>query len=291
MSYFKKIYIVTGKSGAGIGTAIKNLEDFGMYTIDNLPINMIEPVLQAMVKEEIEPGANLVLGLRFRSLEQAKHFNYFIDLIKKYGNVETIFLTAERDVLLERYAINRRRHPFVNAGNEIQAAILAEDKILDAVKNAASSVIDTSYLSPVQLLDELEKLYVSEDFARKLHVNITSFGFKNGLLKIVETLFDVRFLKNPYFVPGLRSLTGLDEKVKKYFAADAKVEELLEKMHDWVQWTLQENFKDGKHHYRIGIGCTGGQHRSVYVAEAIGKRLSASLKDMCVFHVNHRDLI
>ncbi len=201
-----------------------------------------------------------------------------------------VFLVANEETLANRYGATRRPHPFLTEGESLTEAIKKERELISPVEWEADVVIDTSGLSPHQLARHIEARYLGEVPPRSLYVTITSFGFKHGQLRPADSIFDVRFLNNPYFVPSLKKLSGLDEPVKHFIREDQKTEVYLQKIIDLNCWLLPQYYAEGKHYFRIGIGCTGGQHRSVFIAET----LCQALKDKNLAHlqysVHHRDV-
>ena len=284
------VIFVTGMSGAGLKTCISALEDSGVYCIDNLPLPMIEQTLELLKLQNFLEKTVVAFGVHIQNVD---NINEFLSLAKNLDNkyqVDTLFLTAEDSVLELRYSANRRRHHFLEKGKKLQEAILSEREILYPLLDIADNVIDTSQLSPHQLTRIVEDRYSNTTIQRNLYVMISSFGFKYGAIHPVDSIFDVRFLKNPYFNNKLRAHTGLDENVRDYIFNDDKSAEFIDRLFEWHQWILPKYFDEGKHYYRIGIGCTGGQHRSVAIVEELFHRLTKESLGPLVINKYHRDV-
>lgn len=282
MADTKKIILLTGMSGAGKTTAAKALEDAGYYCIDNLPSSLL-PALMADAGANPEiPRLALVMDARDRGFATSPQ--EILTQLKSGGHQLTIiFLEADDSVLLRRYSEMRRRHPF--ASPSVRAGIKAERVLLAKFKAQADLVIDTSRLTPHGLRSEM--LRDSKTTKQSLQVGLVSFGFKHGVPQEVDILFDVRFLPNPYFVPELKSLTGIDPRVASYVLESSQAQDFLDRLLPLLQFLIPQYLKEGKAYLTIGIGCTGGQHRSVAIAE----RLKALLNDQTdSLFITHRDL-
>lgn len=282
MADTKKIILLTGMSGAGKTTAAKALEDAGYYCIDNLPSSLL-PALMADAGANPEiPRLALVMDARDRGFATSPQ--EILTQLKSGGHQLTIiFLEADDSVLLRRYSEMRRRHPF--ASPSVRAGIKAERVLLAKFKAQADLVIDTSRLTPHGLRSEM--LRDTKTTKQSLQVGLVSFGFKHGVPQEVDILFDVRFLPNPYFVPELKSLTGIDPRVASYVLESSQAQDFLDRLLPLLQFLIPQYLKEGKAYLTIGIGCTGGQHRSVAIAE----RLKALLNDQTdSLFITHRDL-
>lgn len=282
MSANQKIILLTGMSGAGKTTAVKALEDAGYYCIDNLP-SVLLPALMAEAKADPElTRLALVMDARDRGFTSAS--DKILAQLKSGGHQLTIiFLEATDAVLLRRYSEMRRRHPFANPS--VLDGIQTERGMMAGFKNQADLVIDTSRLTPHGLRSEM--LRDTANTKQSLQVGLVSFGFKHGVPQEVDVLFDVRFLPNPYFVPDLKPLTGVDPRVSDYVLNSPQSQEFLKHLLPLLLFLIPQYAKEGKAYLTIGIGCTGGQHRSV----AITERLKDLLKDQTnTLFITHRDL-
>lgn len=284
------LVIVTGLSGAGKSIAIKALEDMSYYCMDNLPLELVENAVSYFVTQKMSER-RLALGMDVRSSDFVDRFLALKDRLKKKIRVSVLFLIASDESLVTRFSTNRRRHPLHSEAGELIAAIRRETQALAPVAEAAELVFDTSSWTPHYLARQVEKhLGGSDVLGRSLFVTVTSFGFKHGSLKPADSIFDVRCLKNPHFEPSLKDKTGLEKGVSQYVFSDPNAVNLLQHLTDLHSFLLPCYYEEGKHYFRIGIGCTGGQHRSVAMSEKLAFSL-AELKIPNVYiSVYHRDI-
>ncbi|BFH10555.1 RNase adapter RapZ [Paenibacillus melissococcoides] len=281
-----KLVIITGMSGAGKTIAVQSLEDLGFFCVDNLP-----PVLIPKFAELIEQSKGkigkvaLVIDLRGREFFTA--LSESLNYIREHYtiNCEILFLDATDEVLVQRYKESRRRHPLKPNGMPLEG-IKMERKLLEDLKGWANQVIDTSSLKPAQLKERIVSRFTQAD-QNRMSVNVTSFGFKYGVPIDADLIFDVRFLPNPHYVEQLRPHTGQDIEVYDYVMKWPETQAFLSKLLDLLQFLLPQYRKEGKSQVVIGIGCTGGKHRSVAVAEYLGRTLGSSETE--VVRVSHRD--
>lgn len=281
------LVILTGISGAGKSIAIKSLEDLGFYCIDNLPISMISSALEFIEANEVGYYA---LGMDVRDEHFAKKFPALKKDIKKNLDVDVLYLTADGETIANRYRQTRRKHPLIDTGGALVTAVLREKKLLQSIEKVADGIFETTNWSPHFLARQIEGRYSSQTPSRNLNVTITSFGFKHGPYKQADSLFDVRFLDNPYFVKELREKTGMNKEIKDYVFKDERTHTFLEHMKSFYLFSLPNYYAEGKHYFRIGIGCTGGKHRSVCLAEALGEELAKANLPQVVISVAHRDV-
>ena len=275
--------IITGLSGAGRSQAADSFEDLGWFVIDNMP-----PALLSKVTELVQaPGSTiervaLVVGTGAYldelspALEQLAH---------TASRVRILFLEATTEVLVRRYENTRRRHPLAE-GDRVSEDIERERRLLEPVKSQADVVVDTSDLNVHQLRDRLLDLF-ARDVESGLQTSVVSFGYKHGLPLDVDLVFDCRFLPNPHWVPDLRPLTGLDDPVRAYVCAQPDTGEFLTRLDDLLGLLLPAYVKEGKSYLSVGVGCTGGTHRSVVIAEELGRILREKGFDP---KVSHRDI-
>ncbi|MEP3345858.1 MAG: RNase adapter RapZ [Litoreibacter sp.] len=265
-----QIVIVTGPSGAGRSTAINALEDSGFEAIDNLPLSLIPRLLDG------PPLARSVaLGVDVRNRDfTTRAFMKLLETLPAQTDVEVslLYLNTREDVLIRRYSETRRPHPM--APNEsLQEGIRRERELLGAIQSRSDVVVDTSDLSPHELREEVTKLFAAKGEGG-LSVLINSFSYKRGVPHGVDLAFDCRFLRNPHWDPDLRGLTGLEQLVANYVMADERFDPFFEKLTDLADFLLPAFHDEGKSYLTIGLGCTGGKHRSVAVAEMMGKALA-----------------
>ena len=266
------VVIITGVSGSGMSSALKAFEDLGYFAIDNLPVQLI-PTFVRLVGEssEIDRTAFVV---DVRSREFLGLFPHIHQELKEKGvAVTVVFLEADDDVLQRRYSETRRPHPL--SDHTVVAAIGQEHEMLAQIRALADIVIDTSELTVHTLRDVIKDRFAERGNALELNVTISSFGFRHGLPRGLDMLFDVRFLPNPHFVPELRPQTGRDRAVIDYLSAQEEVNETVNRFVDLLAYLLPRYQREGKSYLSIGIGCTGGRHRSVMIADAIHDRLAA----------------
>ena len=279
--------LLAGFSGAGIRTAINCLADLGAHCIDHLPISMVKPLLGMKTTPFMDK--DIALGLHLYEKEEITNLLALLIELDAQLEVDLVFLTAEVDTLLARFEVNRRRHPFADFHHNLTDSIQAEIEFLQPIKRVAKLVIETTDISPSELGRVLEQRYFSSSLQRTLFVSIKSFGFKHGTLKPADMIFDVRFLRNPFFTLKLRHQTGLDAGVKDFVLTDPKAIYFLQELERLHTWLLPQYYEEGKHFLRIGIGCTGGQHRSVCIAEELGLRLREKNLPSIRIDVSHRD--
>jgi RNase adapter protein RapZ len=275
--------IITGVSGAGGSTAGDTFEDLGWFVIDNLPPALISKVVELIQ----QPGSTTErVALVVRTEHYLDELSTALQQLRKTGaRVRVLFLEASDEVLVRRYENTRRRHPMSGA-DRVSEAIERERALLEPVKSEADVVVDTSDLNVHQLRDRLLDLFAREAEV-PLQTNVVSFGYKHGLPLDVDLVFDCRFLPNPHWVDELRPLTGLDEPVRQYVASQPETGPFLERLDSLLELLLPAFVKEGKSYLSIGVGCTGGTHRSVYVAEELGSLLrKRGFNPM----VKHRDL-
>ena len=282
-----KFVIITGMSGAGKSTALKMMEDIGFYCVDNLPIPLLEKFVELsdVSNGELEKVA---LGIDIRSGQALDELRHILDGIKASGSsYEILFLDSEDSVLVKRYKETRRSHPL--AGDErVDKGIELERERMAFLKERASYIIDTSHLLTRELKAELEKIFVQNQDYKNLFITILSFGFKYGIPADSDLVFDVRFLPNPYYVEGLRAKTGNDKEIQDYVLQFDEAHDFLNKLEDMVNFLIPNYITEGKNQLVISIGCTGGKHRSVTLANELYKRL-ADKKEFGL-KIEHRDI-
>ncbi|HUB70943.1 MAG TPA: RNase adapter RapZ [Acidimicrobiales bacterium] len=261
--------IVTGLSGAGRSQAGATLEDFGWYVMDNVPTTLITKVAELVSGPAPETQRlALVVGRDARGLGELEEA---IDQLRASGErVRVLFLEASDEVLIRRFEGNRRRHPF---GHEGVAEAIADERVrLEPIKERADVVVDTTDLNVNQLRERIAELFGGDEDGA-MQILVLSFGFKHGVPLDVDNVLDVRFLPNPHWVEAMRPLTGLDEPVKRYVLGQQEAKEFLELVEDLFKFLVPAYIREGKSYLTIAIGCTGGRHRSVVLAEEIAVRL------------------
>lgn len=282
-----KFVILTGMSGAGKSTAIKMMEDMGYYCVDNLPIPLLEKFveLSSLQNNELQKVA---VGIDIRNGQALEELRGVLDDIEKSGvKYQILFLDAEDSVLVKRYKETRRNHP-LSGGERVDKGIEEERRRLAFLKERADYIIDTSQLLTRELKAEMEKIFVKNQDYKNLFITILSFGFKYGMPADSDLVFDVRFLPNPYYVEGLRAKTGNDEEIQDYVLQFKEAHVFLQKLEDMLDFLIPNYISEGKNQLVISIGCTGGKHRSVTLANELYKCLSKRTE--YGIKIEHRDI-
>jgi RNase adapter protein RapZ len=284
------LIIVTGLSGSGHSTALKALEDRGVYCMDNLPLELLPSTVRHLRHSTDYPESTYAFGMDVRSKSFALGFLNMKNELAQGERLDCLFLTADTSVIATRFGATRRRHPLITTGKTLEDAIDRERVLLSPIEDSADVVLDTSQWSPHQLARAVEARYASALPERNMTVTITSFGFKFGQHRMVDSIFDVRFLKNPNYVPELKVKDGRDLDVSQYVFSDPSAEEMFRRIEDLNRYVLPRYVREGKHYFRLGIGCSGGQHRSVAFAERLAASLKANPIPNILVQVSHRDL-
>ena len=284
-----RFVIVTGMSGGGKRTALKMLEDAGFYCVDNLPVPLIGKLVEliATPNGEIQKVA---LGLDVRADQNFDDAQECLEKLKEAGYIfEILFLDASDETLMKRYKESRRMHPLsTSLDSRIDDGIRKERQILKDIKEKSDYIIDTSKLLTRNLKEELDRIFVNNEEYNSLMINIVSFGFKNGIPTDADLVFDVRFLPNPFYIEELKHLTGKNKPVQDYVMQFSEAEKFLIKLTDMLEFLIPGYVKEGKYQLVIAIGCTGGQHRSVTLANELYKRMKN--KGNYGLNLSHRDI-
>jgi UPF0042 nucleotide-binding protein len=262
----ERLVFVTGLSGAGKSQAMKTLEDLGFYCVDNLPPKLVSQTLSLLQDAQVREVA---LALDVRS---GGTLGEAVPLMSQFSadgmRPQILFLDARDDVLVRRYSETRRRHPFAMVGS-LREAIAVEREALAPLRALATQVIDTTNLTHAELKERIAATFSPEHSERALAVTIVAFGFKYGLPLDLDMLFDVRFLHNPNYIESLRPLTGADPAVAEYIETDPATVPFFDRLFDMMDFLMPRYLAEGKSQLTIGIGCTGGRHRSIYVARRL----------------------
>ncbi|SEP92221.1 UPF0042 nucleotide-binding protein [Virgibacillus subterraneus] len=280
-----KLVVITGMSGAGKTVAVHSFEDLGYYCVDNLPPALLPKFLELM-KDSTNNIHKVALVMDLRGREFFDSLFEALDILGKedWLDEHILFLDAQDESLVTRYKETRRSHPLAVGGLPLNG-IQQERKILDELRGRAQRIIDTSNLKPKALRDKILKAY-TEDKQEIFSVHMVSFGFKYGVPIDADLVFDVRFLPNPHYVSHMQPLTGLNPEVSSYVFKWGDTKKFNEKVLDLLQFMLPQYKKEGKSQLVVAIGCTGGQHRSVAIAEYFAKQLSSNY----ITHISHRDI-
>ncbi len=266
----KELVVVTGISGAGKASALKTFEDLGFHCVDNLPLELL-PDFAGLVSDSAGVGrAAIVVDVREGAT--LDRFPEILKNVKKRLNTQVVYLDAQDAVLLRRYSETRRPHP-LGRTETVSRSIVEDRQLLDPIRNLADTLIDTSNFNVHELRAHIQARFGRQEEAPRLLVSCLSFGFKNGVPLDADLVFDVRFLPNPHFVPEFRKKTGRDPKVSAYVCGFPQTVEFLDRVTKLLLYLLPHYVKEGKSYLTVAFGCTGGQHRSVTMAEKIGQRL------------------
>ncbi|MBS6194893.1 MAG: RNase adapter RapZ [Clostridiales bacterium] len=283
-----RFVIVTGMSGAGKSTALKMLEDAGYFCVDNLPIPLLEKFAQFVAEGNSGTIQKVALGVDIRSGLAMEGFEKALEEITIGGlEYEILFLDANDDVLVKRYKETRRIHPISKSGRIVDG-ISREREKLEFLKKHADYIIDTSQLLTRELKGELDKIFVRNESFKSLMITILSFGFKYGIPSDSDLVFDVRFLPNPYYLDELRPLSGNDAPVSDYVMGFEAAQIFLDKLEDMINFLIPNYILEGKNQLVVAVGCTGGKHRSVTLANGLYQRLAKS--EEYGVRIEHRDI-
>ena len=288
MSEQSLVLVITGMAGAGRSTAAKALEDLGFYVVDNLPPKLISRVVEIADVAD-RPSYRLAVAVDSRSgIHTFDQLQQEILVLQGVGiRTMVVFLDADDQSLVKRFQETRRPHPL--QADTLEESIAAERKILEDLRGNADVLIDTSELSVHDLRRRLVEAFEAPVPERRMRVSVTSFGFKHGSPRDLDLVFDVRFLPNPHWVAELRPLTGIDEAVAEYVLSDESAQEFLSRVADLLKFLLPRYVDEGKAYLRVGVGCTGGRHRSVAIADELAKRLTDSETAVSTWHRDIED--
>lgn len=282
-----KLIIISGRSGSGKSSALHTLEDEGFYCVDNLPASMLSQLADTLSGHHTEPP-KMAVSVDVRNLPGAlNHFPELLDSLKKKGiDCQVLYLDTDSEKLVSRYSATRRKHPLSDDHISLREAIDLEKKLLKPVLVAADLKIDTTSLSVHQIRDLIKQEYCADE-KNSMTVLFQSFGFKNGIPSDADFIFDVRCLPNPFWVESLRNHTGLEEPVINFLKDDAQVIEMIDDITAFVDKWLPRFESAQRSYMTIAIGCTGGQHRSVYIGKTLGELFTSKLERV---QVRHREL-
>jgi len=281
-----KIVIITGLSGSGKSTAIRALEDLGFFCVDNLPPILLPKFIE-LCKASSGEISKIAMVMDVRERTFLKEYpEIFKELKKKGQEIKILFLESSDEALVRRFKETRRQHPLAEKGSVLEGIKRERGKLSD-LKILASDVLDTSNLNVHQLREVITQLFSRVSGRRKMTITLTSFGYKFGIPYDADLIMDVRFLPNPFFVSELRNFSGNDKRVYNYVMKNEIVEKFQEKFIDLINFLIPQYKKEGKSYLSIGVGCTGGQHRSVAMINSLEKLLS---KKRYLVRVIHRDL-
>ncbi|ENP8455573.1 RNase adapter RapZ [Photobacterium damselae] len=275
-----RLMVVSGRSGSGKSVALRVLEDLGYYCVDNLPVNLLTQFIETIGDEQQDVAVSLdVRNMPSDTLALEMILN---DLSNKV-DLNILFLDADNKELVKRYSETRRLHPLSRDNMSLEQAILSESKIMEVIKERADLVVDTTGKSIHDLSETVRSRVLGRE-SRELILVFESFGFKYGLPTDADYVFDVRFLPNPHWVPELKPQTGLDEGVKTFLASHAEVNQLIYQVRNFIETWLPMLEKNNRSYVTVAIGCTGGQHRSVYIAQQLAEYFQRSGQQIRIRH-------
>ena len=283
-----RLVIVTGMSGAGKSTALKMLEDMGYFCVDNLPVPLIPKFAELLAV----PGTEMnkaALGVDIRSGQSFQELANVLKVLDEGGcQYEILYLESSDDVLVKRYKETRRFHPLAGSDGRVEDGLKRERELLGFLKKKADYLVDTSHMLTRELKAELNKIFVQNKEYKNLYITVLSFGFKYGIPNDADLVFDVRFLPNPYYIEELRPMSGNDQPVRDYVMNNDTAKQFLTKLTDMVEFLIPNYISEGKTQLVIGIGCTGGKHRSVTLANELYEALEKT--DSYGVRIEHRDI-
>ncbi len=284
-----RFLLVTGLSGAGKTSVNRYLEDMGAFCVDNLPPNMMFKMMEAFEQSSINcPLVAMAVDVRSAMFFDAKSVSDLINETREMGyTIESLYLEASDEALVSRYKETRREHPLARADVSLPQAIAKEREIMQPLRETANYIIDTTTLKTRDLKAKLSVIFSGESQSNAIQVEMSSFGFKRGLPRQADLVYDVRFLPNPFYIKGLGHHTGLDADVRDFVLKNPITMEFVSKMEELLAFLLPHYQEEGKRRLSIAVGCTGGAHRSVAIAERLGEFLRAKGYQV---NVNHRDL-
>ncbi len=284
-----KLVIISGLSGSGKTVALHTLEDEDYYCIDNLPVGLLPQFVAQLLSRRVQLYDDVAIGIDARSnSEDLREFNSIIKEIQKSDvsnkiEIEIIYLQAELDTLIKRFSDTRRKHPLTRKGLPLSEAIEVEKNLLKDVASAANLYIDTTYTNIHELRDYIKERVVKRERSN-LSLLFHSFGFKNGAPSDSDFVFDVRCLPNPHWEPNLRALTGQDPEVIEFLQEQDDVQQMLQHIKDYLNFVIPKFIKQNRYYLTISIGCTGGQHRSVFIAETLHDDFRNHLEHVSIHH-------
>ena len=284
-----RLVFVTGMSGAGKSMALNMLEDFGYYCIDNLPVTLIGKTLELFRSGQAGPADRIAIGVDVRSGGMLSRMKEILDTLAGEGiRYEILFLDAADEILLKRFKETRRVHPLAGTEGRIQDGLEKERSQIAELRRHATYLIDTGSLLTRDLNEALRQIFLQDSGKCSLYLTVLTFGYKYGIPQDADLVFDVRFLPNPYYVESMRRLTGLDEAVKSFVLSYPQSGEFLDRTEGLLRFLIPHYIEEGKRQLIAAVGCTGGCHRSVVLAEALSERLSKG--EEFAVRISHRDL-
>ena len=278
-----KLIIISGRSGSGKSTALHALEDAGYNCIDNFPINLLQSLVHNTLRDPVQKNTNLAVCVDARSRDLERFPEILLSIDRMDVDCQVVYLDARSPTLVKRFSETRRRHPLTNAHTDLRQAIDAEAEVLEAISDVADLVIDTTHLAAQELTDTISNRVIATT-GSGINLLFRSFGFKQGVPVDADYVFDLRCLPNPYWQLELRELTGRDKPVREFLDAEPMVNEMFDEisrfMRNWIPH-FEANYRA---YMTVALGCTGGQHRSVYIAERLAREFGTEFENVLVRH-------
>lgn len=278
-----KLIIISGRSGSGKSTALKSLEDAGYNCIDNFPVNLLQSLVHNALRDPAQKTSNMAVCVDARNRELERFPEILLSLDRMDVDCQVIYLDALSPTLVKRFSETRRRHPLTNSATDLRQAIDAEMEVLESIADLADLTIDTTQVSEQALRDLITTRLLAKPSSR-ISLLFRSFGFKYGVPVDADMVFDLRCLPNPHWVEDLRPLTGLDEPVEAYLRNEDMVNDMFDDIASYLLKWIPQFEANARVYMTVAIGCTGGQHRSVYMAKRLGTHFSAEIENVLVRH-------
>ena len=279
-----------GQSGAGISTAARSLQDLGFFVVDNLPVHLVPAMVQDLESRKRLKYLGYGIGIHTYSHLETNTLEKVLLELSPHYRVEVMFLTADTEVLEQRFSVTRRPHPLISTSSSLKESIEKEKKLLEPLKKQATRAINTTHLNPTALSYWVRASYLSGVPQKKMLLLLSSFGFKYQMPLPADLVFDARFLKNPYFEPDLRDFSGTSKQVQTYIKSDERYQVFVAHIKDFLTTSLPFYLEEGRCYLRVSVGCTGGRHRSVAIIEELAEYFHKHPQEEVVVQVTHRDL-
>jgi UPF0042 nucleotide-binding protein len=278
-----KLYIISGRSGSGKSTALRALEDLGFNCIDNFPVNLLQSLVHNAIRDSLHRTDNLAVCIDARNTDLARFPEILLSLDRMNLDCQLIYLDARSPTLVKRFSETRRRHPLTNASTDLRQALEAEQAVLESIADLADLTIDTTQVTSAELVELIKNRVVGKS-DQGLSLLFRSFGFKFGVPVDADIVFDIRCLPNPHWIENLRPLTGLDAEVETYLKNEQEVTDMFQDISGYLERWLPKFEENNRVYMTVAIGCTGGQHRSVFMVEQLGAHFEQNHSNILVRH-------
>jgi len=278
-----KLIIISGRSGSGKSTALKSLEDAGYNCIDNFPVNLLQSLIHNALRDPVQKTSNMAVCIDARNRELERFPEILLSLDRMDVDCQVVYLDASSPALVKRFSETRRRHPLTDLNTDLRQAIDAEMEVLESIADLADLTMDTTHVSEVELRDLITSRILAQKSSR-ICLLFRSFGFKYGVPVDADMVFDLRCLPNPHWIEELRPLTGLDQAVASYLENEALVNGMFDDIGGYLAKWIPQFEANARVYMTVAIGCTGGQHRSVYMAARLGQHFGLNMDSVLVRH-------